>query len=383
MKIFRTLLLCQLVVFHFCPAAEELHETPQDAKTKSGVLGIIRKVNDHWQAGHPKHGNAFWNRAVYHIGNMAAYEVTKENSYRKFSEEWARKNRWEGARSDRKKDWKYTYGEGDDFVLFGDWQACFQVYIDLYHLDPDKRRIARAREVMDYQISTPETDYLWWSDGLFMVMPMMSEMAKLTGDEKYLERLHDYFSYSKDLMFDAGSGLFFRDAKYVYPKHKSANGKKDFWARGNGWVFAALPMVLDDLPADHPHRQEYLDAYLAMAKALAACQQEDGYWSRSLIDPPHAPGPETSGTAFFTYGFLWGLNHGALDRATYLPVARNAWKFLTTKSLRPDGSIGYIQPIGEKAIPGQVVDAGSTADFGVGAFLLAAAEMTRFLDKAD
>lgn len=146
------------------------------------------------------------------------------------------------------------HGEGDDFVLFGDRQACFQVYIDLYHLDPEKRRIARAREVMDYQISTPETDYLWWSDGLFMVMPMMSEMAKLTGDEKYLERLHDYFSYSKDLMFDAGSGLFFRDAKYVYPKHKSANGKKDFWARGNGWVFAALPMVLDDLPADHPHR---------------------------------------------------------------------------------------------------------------------------------
>lgn len=40
--------------------------------------------------------------------------------------------------------------------------------------------------------------------------------------------------------------------------------------------------------------------------------------------------------------------------------------------------IGYVQPIGEKAIPGQVVDANSTANFGVGAFLLAACEMVRF-----
>ena len=383
MKIFGTLLFAQFVVCLSCPAAADLNETPKDATTKSGVLGIIRKVNDHWQSAHPKHGNAFWNRAVYHIGNMAAYEVTKDDAYRSFSEAWARKNRWEGAGSDRKKDWKYTYGESDDYVLFGDWQACFQVYIDLYHLKADKRRIARAKEVMEYQISTPETDYLWWSDGLFMVMPLMSEMGKLTGNDKYQERLHDYFSYAKDLMFDAESGLFFRDAKYVYPKHKSANGEKDFWARGNGWVFAALPMVLDDLPPNHPHRQEYLNVYLAMAKALAACQQDDGYWSRSLMDPPHAPGPETSGTAFFTYGFLWGLNHGVLDRATYLPVAGKAWKFLTSTSLRPDGSIGYIQPIGEKAIPGQVVDAASTADFGVGAFLLAAAEMTRFLDKVN
>ena len=49
-------------------------------------------------------------------------------------------------------------------------------------------------------------------------------------------------------------------------------------------------------------------------------------------------------------------------------------------ALQPDGRIGYVQPIGEKAIPGQVVDANSTANFGVGAFLLAACEMVRFLN---
>jgi unsaturated rhamnogalacturonyl hydrolase len=49
--------------------------------------------------------------------------------------------------------------------------------------------------------------------------------------------------------------------------------------------------------------------------------------------------------------------------------------------LQPDGTLGYVQPIGEKAIPGQVVDKNSTANFGVGAFLLAASEMCRYLDK--
>ncbi|MNL58201.1 Glycosyl Hydrolase Family 88 [compost metagenome] len=61
-----------------------------------------------------------------------------------------------------------------------------------------------------------------------------------------------------------------------------------------------------------------------------------------------------------------------------MPVATKSWNYLTTFALQADGTIGYIQPIGEKAIPGQVVDKNSTSDFGVGAFLLAAAEVYRY-----
>lgn len=116
-----------------------------------------------------------------------------------------------------------------------------------------------------------------------------------------------------------------------------------------------------------------------MAKALSATQQAEGYWTRSILDPQQAPGPETSGTAFIAYGYLWGMNNGILDKATYKPVSQKAWKYLTEVALQPDGGIGYVQPIGEKAIPGQVVDQNSTSNFGVGAFLLAACEMYRSL----
>ena len=77
----------------------------------------------------------------------------------------------------------------------------------------------------------------------------------------------------------------------------------------------------------------------------------------------------------------WGVNNGFLDSAHYQPVVEKAWKYLSTVALQPDGKIGYVQPIGEKAIPGQVVDANSTSNFGVGAFLLAACERVRYLES--
>jgi unsaturated rhamnogalacturonyl hydrolase len=352
-----------------------------EAHTLDDVKQVIRKVNDRWQETHRKHGDAFWNRAVYHVGNMDAYEITREPAYLHYSEAWASQNQWKGAKSDKPAEWLYSYGESDRFVLFGDWQVCFQVYMKLHALKPDESKIARTKEVMAYQATTPQNDYLWWSDGLFMVMPTLTGLHRITGDEVYLRKLRDYYDYALDLMYDADAGLFYRDAKYIYPKHKSVNGKKDFWARGNGWVFAALPRVIDDLPAQHPDREHYLATFRAMAASLADSQQEGGYWTRSILDPEHAPGPESSGTAFFTCGYLWGLRNGILDRAKYGPIARKGWNFLTQTAIQDDGTLGFVQPIGEKAIPGQIVDARSTADFGVGAFLMAAAEMARFVEK--
>jgi unsaturated rhamnogalacturonyl hydrolase len=75
---------------------------------------------------------------------------------------------------------------------------------------------------------------------------------------------------------------------------------------------------------------------------------------------------------------MWGVNNGLLDGKVYIPVIRKAWTYLTEKALQPDGTVGYVQPIGDRAVPGQVIDAASTADFGVGAFLLAACEVAKY-----
>ena len=347
------------------------------------VRAMIEKVNDYWQSNHKAEATPFWHVAAYHTGNMEAYRLTGKQKYLDYSVAWAGHNKWMGATSGDRSKWKYKYGETLEHVLFGDWQICFQTYIDLYNILPEDKRIKRAREVMEYEMSTPQHDYWWWADGLYMVMPVMTKLYKVTGNTQYLDKLYEYILYSDSIMLDRETGMYYRDAKYVYPKHKSANGKKDFWARGDGWVLAGLAKVLADLPADNRNYSFFADKYLRLAKAVAECQQPEGYWTRSMLDPEHAPGPETSGTAFFTYGLMWGVNNGLLSASEYMPVIDRAWEYLSMKALQKSGRVGYVQPIGERAIPGQVVDANSEADFGVGAFLLAACERVRYLEAKD
>lgn len=356
------------------------HAKSEDEKA-AAVLATIHTVNRYWQSNNPEHGRSFWDNAAYHTGNMEVVKLTGDDRYRQYSEAWAVKNDWKGATAVNPAEWKYSYGEKPEYVLFGDWQICFQTYIDLYQLNPAEFKIARAKEVMGYQVKTGKNDYWWWADGLYMVMPVMVKMYKLTGDPVYLDKLYNWFTYANSIMYDSTEHIYFRDARYVYPKHSTTSGKKDFWARGNGWVFAGLAKVLQDLPVTDVHREEYIQTFRKMAQTLKQYQQPEGYWTRSIMDMNQAPGYETSGTAFFTYGYFWGINNGYLDRSAFLPVAQKGWNFLRTVALQPDGKIGYVQPIGERAIPGQVVDKDSTANFGVGAFLLAACERYRFLDR--
>ena len=164
-----TLCLCSLSV-----AADE----------KSEVMNIITRVNDAWQQSHgaPEYGgtkaglSAFWDNAVYHTGNMEAYDLMKTKAWYDYSFAWAEKNAWLGATERDNTKWKYkNYGEDAQHVLFGDWQICFQTYIDLYNnsSSPQESWIARAKEVMSYEAYSSADDYWWWADALYMVMPVM------------------------------------------------------------------------------------------------------------------------------------------------------------------------------------------------------------------
>ena len=351
------------------------------------VVELITKVNNYWQANNKPEVRAFWDNAAYHTGNMEVYKMLKDQKMLDYSIRWAEHNDWTGATEANPAKWKYKpYGEGKQHVLFGDWQICFQTYIDLYNIEAAKGNAAaseymvkRAKEVMHYEVYSEPTDYWWWSDALYMVMPVMTKMYKLTGDTKYLDKLYDNLLTTDEIMLDKETNLYFRDGKYVYPKHKSANGKKDFWARGDGWVLAGLAKVLQDMPKDYKHNQFFVDKFQKLAKAVAEIQQPEGYWTRSMMDPEHAPGPETSGTAFFTYGMLGGVNNVYQNNMDYKKVIDRAWTYLTETAVQADGKVGYVQPIGERAIPGQTVDANSQANFGVGAVLLTACEYDKYL----
>ncbi|WP_337807010.1 glycoside hydrolase family 88/105 protein [Prevotella sp.] len=365
---------------------------PLSAKTwtTDQVKDLIVRVNTYWQQNNKAETRSFWDPAAYHTSNMEVYKLLNDEKQLDYTRRWAYHNNWSGATEADPRRWKYaTYGEGKDFVLFGDWQVCFQTYIDLYNLalanggtDADNYfMVKRAKEVMHYEAYSKNDDYWWWSDALYMVMPVMTKMYKLTGDTQYLDKLYANLLYADRIMLDEETGLYFRDARYVYPKHKSVNGKKDFWARGDGWVLAGLAKVLQDMPKDYKYYKFFVDKFQRLADIVAKTQQKEGYWTRSIMDPNHAPGPETSGTAFFTYGILWGVNNGYLAKKDYKKCIDRAWQYISETAVQADGKVGYVQPIGDRAIPGQTVDANSQANFGVGAVLLASCEYYRYINN--
>ena len=113
-----------------------------------------------------------------------------------------------------------------------------------------------------------------------MVMPVMTRLHKITGNALYLEKLHEYWQWQM-----VSCMMKKRACIIVMPNMFIPNGKppmiKDFWARGNGWVFAAFARVLADLPETDPYRDNYIQYYTRMAEALAQLNK------KTVVDTKH------------------------------------------------------------------------------------------------
>jgi rhamnogalacturonyl hydrolase YesR len=196
-------------------------------------------------------------------------------------------------------------------------------------------------------------------------------MANITGKKEYLKFMDKEYRYTHKYLYSKEHHLFFRDDEYFDKKEK--NGQPVFWGRGNGWVMAGLPIIIQELPDDFKNKKFYEKLYVEMAQKIASLQDENGYWHASLLDPDSYPHPETSSTGFFTYSLAWGVNNGYLDKTTYQPIVEKGWKALV-KAVYPNGKLGWVQPIG--ADPQHTTEE-MTAVYGVGAFLLTGTEMLK------
>ncbi|WP_371193818.1 glycoside hydrolase family 105 protein [Glaciecola sp. SC05] len=218
----------------------------------------------------------------------------------------------------------------------------------------------------------PCQDRWCWADALFMAPRTWLKLTNITGEDKYFEFADSEFWATADYLFSDEYGLFFRDSRYF--ESQSDNGKPVFWSRGNGWVFAALPLIIDDLPSDHPSRDRYIALYKKNAAGLQAIQNPNGYWPASLLDPNKVKTPEMSGTAFITFGLAWGVNNGILRDEKYNQSVLKGWQAIE-KAIAKNGRVNYVQQVGKSPDPVKKED---TQLYGVGAVLLAASEMTKW-----
>ena len=135
-----------------------------------------------------------------------------------------------------------------------------------------------------------------------------------------------------------------------------------------------LVRVLQYLPTNHPDRPRFEKLFKDMSEKILTCQQPDGLWRASLLDPESYPLKETSGSGFYTYALAWGVNQGLLDRAKFEPAVRKAWTALVG-CVDADGKLTHVQA-GRRSDPKNFA-ADSTEPYGVGAFLLAGSEVYR------
>lgn len=208
-----------------------------------------------------------------------------------------------------------------------------------------------------------------WLDALFMGPSSFVRLSAATGDDRYRDFAARRWWLTADHLWDPEVQLHYRDDRYR--TRREVNGARMFWSRASGWYFGGSARMIPYLPTDHPLRPRFIERFQAMAKALLPLQTADGTWHTSLLAPDLYPNPETSGTGFFVFGFAWGVNEGLLDRATFMPAIEKGWKGLVS-CIRPDGRLGYVQPIGNAP---RKVDADMTEAYGTGAFLLAGSEV--------
>ncbi|HYD83968.1 MAG TPA: glycoside hydrolase family 88 protein, partial [Opitutus sp.] len=303
-----------------------------------------------------------WEMATLYVGLLALDAVSEKPVYRRALEHLAEAQHWQLAP---------RTAHADDLLLG-------YLYLDLYEREKKTERLAAVQARVDWLRDHPSPQSLdirdgqerWtWCDALFMAPPVCLRLWQVTGDRSYLEFMDREWWATTDFLFSPGDGLFFRDAKFF--TQQEANGEKIFWSRGNAWVLASLALMLDDLPADLPSRARYVALFQTMADRIAALQPADRLWRSSLLDPQANPNPESSSTAFFCYAFARGIRLGLLDAAKYGPIVQRTWAALQ-RCVHDDGRLGFVQQPG--AAPGQA-DELSTAPYGVGAFLMAGAEV--------
>lgn len=341
------------------------------------ILKVLKHTNAYFMDKWPDAGKTIitnkerpsniWTRAIYYEGLMKLYAIHPEKEYYDYAVQWGEKHQWGLA--------------GGIQTRNADNQACGQTYIDLYNIDPKPERIKAIKASIDLMMASGKVSDWTWIDAIQMGMPVFAKLAQVYKDDAYYEYMHKMYLHSKNIegggLYNQKDSLWWRDKDFV-PPYKEPNGEDCYWSRGNGWVVAALVRVLEIMPENTIHRDEYLKTYQEMIKALVKLQRPDGFWNVSLHDATHFGGKETSGTALFVYGMAWGINQGILDKDVYMPVIAKAWAGMTKYAVRKDGSLGYLQGTGKEPKDGQPVSYTSTPDFedyGLGCFLLAGTEV--------
>ena len=221
-----------------------------------------------------------------------------------------------------------------------------------------------------------------WVDSLMMFSVFPARYAAETGDTGLMDFAARQPRLYAGYMMDEDEHLWYH-SYWVKARRHHPKGKI-FWGRGNGWVIAALPMILDFLPEGHRERKNILDILSETSKALTGCQRDDGFFDTVLQKPGKTYG-ESSATALIASGWLHSVRLGYLGNEYFKPgtaaleAVRSAFKkengdtFMTGISV-PTIPLHIFPYLGYKFTP-----RANNLTYGVAAFIFAALEYDKIM----
>lgn len=221
----------------------------------------------------------------------------------------------------------------------------------------------------------PQQNSLWLDD-LYMAVPALAQMGKLTGNNMYFDDAVKQIMQFSARMFNKEKNVYMHGWVQGMQEHPQFH-----WARANGWAIMAMVELLDVLPATHPGRNPVLEQLKLHVKGLTTYQSGTGFWHQ-LLDRNDSY-LETSATAIYTYCIAHAINKGWIDGAAYAPAAALGWAAVATAvnekgqvegtcvgtGMGFDPAFYYYRPVNVFAA------------HGYGPVLLAGAEMIQLLKK--
>ena len=344
------------------------YPVPYEAPTKEHVKTVLDRIFNYLDATTPAQMmNKQTNETVHEINALDTNTAIKQGDFRLTSYEWGVTYSAMQRAAETTGDKKYADYAKTRFDFLAKWVAAvkgkfstdyiqkkrlFNQPIDPHALD-DAGAVCAAmikaqrsglnnnlRPLIDNYINyvftkeyrftdgtigrnRPQKNTLWLDD-LYMYIPAVAQMGKLTGDRKYFDDcVKQVLAYSKR-MFNKENGLYMHgwvESMKVHPEFR--------WARANGWALMAMSELLDVLQENHSGRTAVLQQFRDHAKGLANYQSGSGFWHQ-LLDREDSY-LETSATAIYAYCIAHACNKGWLDPMTYAPMSILAWNAVSTK----------------------------------------------------
>ncbi|MCL2526848.1 MAG: glycoside hydrolase family 88 protein [Defluviitaleaceae bacterium] len=217
-----------------------------------------------------------------------------------------------------------------------------------------------------------------WIDSIMMYGVFASRYGSQQGDAVLVDYAKKQAAVFAKYLRDETSGLFYHSywtkLKCPYPS------KPMFWGRGNGWVMAAIPLLLQYLP-EGDDKDATVEVFFRLAKALRGHQRDDGFFETLL--QPRPSYKEASATALIATGFMYGARTGILDKS-YALAGKKAFEAVD-QSIRKDKHGLCLPNISAPTIPVPLAPRlgylltprGSNLTYGVAAAIFAALEYER------